>query len=51
MCSEYCRKKNRQIKEYQAKIKRGKNVNIGKLLNEQKEYQSKVETNEIEKTI
>ena len=51
LCSEYCRKKNRQIKEYQAEIKRGKNVNIGRLLNEQKEYQSKVETNEIEKTI
>ena len=51
LCSDYCRKKNRQIKEYQSEIKRGNNVNIGKLLNEQKEYQLKVETDEIEKTI
>lgn len=40
-CSEYCRKKNKQIKEYQAEIKRGRNVNIDKLLNEQKEYRDK----------
>lgn len=46
LCSDYCRKKNRQIKEYQSEIKRGNNVNIGKLLNEQKEYQLKVETDE-----
>ena len=51
LCFEYCRKKNRQIKEYQSEIKRGNNVNIGKLLNEQKEYQLKVETDEIEKII
>ena len=40
-CSDYCHEKNKQIKEYQADIKRGKNVNIGRLLNERKEYQSK----------
>ena len=51
LCSEYCRKKNKQIKEYQAEIKRGKNVNIGKLLNEQKEYKLKVEANEIKNNI
>ena len=49
--SDYCRKKNRQIKEYQSEIKRGNNVNIDRLLNEQKEYQLKVKTDEIEKTI
>jgi IMP dehydrogenase len=32
---------NKQIKEYQAEIKRGRNVNIDKLLNEQKEYRDK----------
>lgn len=51
LCSDYCRKKNRQIKEYQSEIKRGNNVNIDRLLNEQKEYQLKVKTDEIEKTI
>ena len=44
LCSDYCRKKNRQIKEYQSEIKRGKNVNIDKLLKERKEYQLKVKT-------
>ena len=46
LCSDYCRKKNKQIREYKAEIKRGNNVNIGKLLNEQKEYRLKVKTAE-----
>ncbi len=41
-CSDYCRKKNKQIKEYRSEIKRGKNANIDKLLDERKEYRLKV---------
>lgn len=41
-CSDYCRDKNRQIKEYQAEIKRGINANIGKLTEERNKYRAKI---------
>lgn len=41
-CSDYCRKQQNKIQNYQADIKRGANCNIQKLMNQQEEYRKQL---------